>query len=58
MQPMKKGLGQLETRLFAYTQLRRLTTVRTGDLREPLHLTSNQERELLSRLERPYSLRA
>ncbi len=52
MQPMKKGLGQLETRLFAYVQLRRLTTVRTGELREPLHLTSTQERELLSRLER------
>ncbi len=52
MQPMKKGLGQLETRLFAYIQLRKLTTVRTGELREPLHLTSTQERELLSRLER------
>jgi predicted transcriptional regulator of viral defense system len=49
---MKKGLGQLETRLFAYIQLRKLTTVRTGELREPLHLTSTQERELLSRLER------
>ncbi|HSW01949.1 MAG TPA: type IV toxin-antitoxin system AbiEi family antitoxin domain-containing protein [Sedimentisphaerales bacterium] len=49
---MKKGLGQLETRLFAYIQLRKLTTVRTGELREPLHLTNTQERELLSRLER------
>jgi len=49
---MKKGLGQLEIRLFAYIQLRKLTTVRTGELREPLDLTSTQERELLSRLER------
>ena len=49
---MKKGLGQLETRLFAYIQLRKLTTVLTGELREPLHLTNTQERELLSRLER------
>ncbi len=49
---MKKRLGQLETRLFAYVQLRRLRTVRTGELREPLHLTRIQERELLSRLER------
>lgn len=52
MQPMKERLGQLEARLFAYVQLRGLTTVRTGELREPLHLSSTQERELLSRLER------
>ena len=52
MQRMKKRLGQLEARLFAYVQLRGLTTLRTGELREPLHLTSTQERELLSRLER------
>ena len=49
---MTTRLGQLETRLFAYVQLRRLTTLRTGELREPLHLTIAQERELLSRLER------
>ena len=49
---MKKRLGQLETRLFAYVQLRGLTAIRTGELQEPLHLTGTQERELLSRLER------
>jgi predicted transcriptional regulator of viral defense system len=49
---MTTRLGQLETRLFAYVQLRRLTTLRTGELREPLHLTIAQEREVLSRLER------
>lgn len=49
---MKKGLGQLEARLFAYIQLRGLTTVRAGELGEPLHLTSIQERKLLSRLEK------
>lgn len=49
---MKKRLGQLETRLFAYVQLRGLTVLRTGDLQEPLHLSGTQEREVLSRLER------
>ena len=49
---MKRRLGQLETRLFAYVQLRRLTALRTGELQEPLQLTGTQERELLSRLER------
>jgi predicted transcriptional regulator of viral defense system len=49
---MKERLGQLEARLFAYIQLRELTTLRIGEAREPLHLTHAQERELLSRLER------
>jgi len=49
---MKKGLGQLETRLFAYVQLRGLTAIRTGQLQGPLQLTGIQERKLLSRLER------
>ncbi len=49
---MKKGLGQLEMRLLAYIQLRGLRTVRAGELREPLHLTSIQELKLLSRLEK------
>ena len=52
MQPMKERLGQLEARLFAYVQLRGLTVLRTGELRDPLRLTIAQERELLSRLER------
>lgn len=49
---MKKGLGQLEARLFAYVQLRGLTAIRTGQLQGPLQLTGIQERKLLSRLER------
>jgi predicted transcriptional regulator of viral defense system len=52
MQLMKKGLGQLESRLLAYVQLRGLRAVRIGELREPLHLTAIQERKLLSRLEK------
>jgi predicted transcriptional regulator of viral defense system len=49
---VKKGLGQLEARLFAYVQLRGLTAIRTGQLQGPLQLTGIQERKLLSRLER------
>jgi predicted transcriptional regulator of viral defense system len=47
---MKKTLGNLERQLFAYTQLRNLKTLQTGDLLAPLNITSKQERELLSRL--------
>jgi predicted transcriptional regulator of viral defense system len=47
---MKKGLGQTETRLFAYVQMRGLKTVRAGELTEPLELSPVQERKLLSRL--------
>ena len=47
---MKRGLGPVETTLFAYAQLRRLTTLRIGELREPLKLSAIQERKLLSRL--------
>jgi predicted transcriptional regulator of viral defense system len=47
---MKKGLGQAETRLFAYIQMRGLRTLRTGELIKPLGLTAIQERKLLSRL--------
>ena len=49
---MKKRLGQLEQQLFAYVQLRKLRTLRTGDLSGPLQITTKQERELLSRLSR------
>ena len=50
---MKKNLGDLETQFFAYTQMRRLRTVRTGDLADSLlRLTPEQERKLLSRLSR------
>jgi len=47
---MSTALGDLETQLFAYVQLRRLKSVRTGDLTGPLGITPTQERELLSRL--------
>ena len=45
-------LGHLESQLFAYIQMRRLKTVRTGELLDPLGITAQQERELLSRLSR------
>jgi predicted transcriptional regulator of viral defense system len=47
---MKKTLGQLETRLLAYAQMRRLQVVRLGELAEPLQLSARQELKLLSRL--------
>ena len=43
-------MGQIETLLFAYVQLRGLRTVRAGELTEPLRLSAIQERKLLSRL--------
>jgi predicted transcriptional regulator of viral defense system len=50
---MKKKLGDLETQFFAYVQMRRMRTVRTGDLAASLlHMTPDQERKLLSRLSR------
>ena len=49
---MSTVLGKLETQFFAYIQLRRLESVRTGDLIRPLGITPVQERELLSRLAR------
>jgi len=47
---MRRGLGQIETLLFAYVQLRGLRTVRVGELTKPLGLSAIQERKLLSRL--------
>lgn len=47
---MRRGLGQMETMLFAYMQLRGLSTVRVGELGKPLRLSAIQERKLLSRL--------
>ncbi len=38
--------------LLAYTQLRKLRAVRTGELTGPLQLSRDQERELFSRLAR------
>ena len=47
---MRRGLGQLEAMLFAYVQLRGLSTVRVGELRGPLRLSAMQERKLLNRM--------
>ncbi len=47
---MKKGLGKIERLLFAYVQMRGLRTLRAGELVRPLHLSSRQERKVLSRL--------
>jgi predicted transcriptional regulator of viral defense system len=49
---MSIQLGALETQFFAYSQLRRLTTLRTGGLLHPLGISPQQERELLSLLAR------
>ncbi|MHB8772067.1 MAG: type IV toxin-antitoxin system AbiEi family antitoxin domain-containing protein [Syntrophales bacterium] len=50
---MKRNLGILETQFFAYVQMRKLRTVRAGDLvASVLKLAPEQERKLLSRLSR------
>jgi predicted transcriptional regulator of viral defense system len=49
---MKQRLGKLETQFFAYVQMRRLRTIRPGEIASPLQLTLDQERKLLSRLAR------
>lgn len=49
---MKKRLGRLEQQLLAYVQLRKLRTLRKGDISGALQITTKQERELLSRLSR------
>ena len=49
---MAKKLGQLESALLAYVQMRSLRIVRTGDLVGPLRISAKQERELLSRMAR------
>ena len=46
------SLNDLGTRFFAYIQLRKLSTVRTGDIVRGLSLTDVQERNLLCRLAR------
>ena len=47
---MNRTLGPLETRLFAYVQLRQLQTVSAGELAGPLQITPLQEEQLLRRL--------
>ncbi len=49
---MPVQLGSMETQFFAYVQLRRLAAVRIGELTQPLGISQQQERELLSRLAR------
>jgi predicted transcriptional regulator of viral defense system len=49
---MKRKLGQLESQLLAFAQMRKSRTLASGDLRETLHLTAKQERELFSRMAR------
>jgi len=49
---MKSSLGTLETRLFAYVQLRRVQVVRQGEVAAALRITRAQESSLLSRLAR------
>ena len=49
---MAGGLGPLETQFFAYVQLRKLQTVKSGELADALGITLPQERELFSRLAR------
>ena len=49
---VKRGLGPLETQLFAYAQLRGLPTLRVGEQCEPLRLSAVQERNLLNRMAR------
>lgn len=44
------GLGGLSSRFFAYTQLKKLGIIRTGDLLPVLGITGSQEANLLRRL--------
>jgi predicted transcriptional regulator of viral defense system len=48
----KDRLGKLEQRFLSYAQLKRLNTIRTGELRSALSLTALQENKVLSRLAR------
>jgi predicted transcriptional regulator of viral defense system len=53
MQPVKAPPRRLEAQLLAFVQMRKLRTVRRGDLvAPPLRMTPDQERKLLSRLSR------
>jgi predicted transcriptional regulator of viral defense system len=53
MQGVKAPPRRLEAQLLAFVQMRKLSTVRRGDLvAPPLRMTPDQERKLLSRLSR------
>jgi predicted transcriptional regulator of viral defense system len=49
---VKQNLGKLETQFFAWVQLRKRTTVRSGEVGSALRITGKQADELLSRLAR------
>ena len=45
---MATGLGKLESQFFAYIQMRRLQTVRYGQIADATGISPQQERELLT----------
>jgi predicted transcriptional regulator of viral defense system len=47
---MKTKIGRQEAQVLAYSQMRKMRVVKSGDLRKPLRLTATQERKVLSRL--------
>lgn len=49
---MAKRLGEMEMKVIAYAQARKIRTIRAGDLLKPFRITAKQERELLARLAR------
>jgi len=49
---MSRGLSELESRTMALVQNRRIQQIRTGDLVRMLGITSEQERQVLSRMAR------
>ncbi len=50
MKQQGPGLGNLSSRFFAYTQLKKKDIVQTGELSPVLGITGSQERDLLRRL--------
>jgi len=52
MKNKKAELGPLEVQFFAYTQMRKKTLVRTGELTGALGINPKQEPELFSRMAR------
>jgi predicted transcriptional regulator of viral defense system len=49
---MKKRLGQIESRILAYAQMRQTRVIRSGEFTSQLKLTAKQEREVFSRMAR------
>ncbi|MCK4415220.1 MAG: type IV toxin-antitoxin system AbiEi family antitoxin domain-containing protein [Candidatus Eisenbacteria sp.] len=49
---MANNLGKYESALLAYAQMRGLSLLRSGALRDPLGITPKQEQDLLSRMVR------